>query len=379
MQLQELIVPLILDTTKYDKGIDSAKDKTVSLKGELSGIVSSIAPTIGLATAVAAVGNAMADAVKETMVYANEVKEVSLVSGATAEESSRLIQVLDDYGVTADGITKASKALAQQGLAPTINTIINLSAQYQSLSTAQERNSFITQNLGKDTANWHNVLSKGPELLRQLNAAVSEGLILTEKQIQQVREAEIAMDNWDDTMKEVKTTFAIELMPAITKTTNAILTMAEAQKTQVKWWERLIPAVASIHTLYIGLTNSEKNAATTAQAQAEALGKVATQANGANQALQGLNKTTDEYWHKSGGTNHGSVRYTYGNRASGGPVIAGQAYNVAEFYQPEVFTPSTSGRIDKMNSSSGIVEARIDEAKLVRMMVSAFQQAGASW
>jgi SLT domain-containing protein len=35
-----------------------------------------------------------------------------------------------------------------------------------------------------------------------------------------------------------------------------------------------------------------------------------------------------------------------GHRASGGPVIAGQSYNVAEFSRPEVFTPNKSGRID---------------------------------
>lgn len=38
------------------------------------------------------------------------------------------------------------------------------------------------------------------------------------------------------------------------------------------------------------------------------------------------------------------------NRASGGPVIAGQSYNVAEFFRPEVFTPSVSGRVDPMQS-----------------------------
>jgi hypothetical protein len=47
--------------------------------------------------------------------------------------------------------------------------------------------------------------------------------------------------------------------------------------------------------------------------------------------------------HNTGGTGNKG-------RASGGPVIAGQSYNVAEFYNPEVFTPNMSGRIDKMNS-----------------------------
>jgi len=39
-------------------------------------------------------------------------------------------------------------------------------------------------------------------------------------------------------------------------------------------------------------------------------------------------------------------------RASGGPVSAGQQYQVAEFFRPETFTPSTNGRVDPMQSNS---------------------------
>lgn len=46
-----------------------------------------------------------------------------------------------------------------------------------------------------------------------------------------------------------------------------------------------------------------------------------------------------------------SATQTTGGRASGGPVIAGQSYNVAEFSRPEVFTPSSSGRIDAKGDS----------------------------
>ena len=38
-------------------------------------------------------------------------------------------------------------------------------------------------------------------------------------------------------------------------------------------------------------------------------------------------------------------------RASGGPVIGGQSYNVAEFFRPEIFTPQKSGRIDPMGAN----------------------------
>lgn len=55
-----------------------------------------------------------------------------------------------------------------------------------------------------------------------------------------------------------------------------------------------------------------------------------------------------------------------GARASGGPVIAGQSYKVAEFYRPEVFTPNTSGRVDKLEKDSDTSKS-IDYSLLARM------------
>lgn len=49
-------------------------------------------------------------------------------------------------------------------------------------------------------------------------------------------------------------------------------------------------------------------------------------------------------------------------RASGGPVIAGQSYNVAEFYKPEKFVPTTSGRISPMDEKQKPVWAVISDS-----------------
>ena len=73
-----------------------------------------------------------------------------------------------------------------------------------------------------------------------------------------------------------------------------------------------------------------------------------------------------------GGTNSSHPRPNSG-RASGGPVIGGQSYNVAEFFKPERFTPNVSGRIDPMQQQT--VNAVIDEGRLARTIVTAMMQA----
>jgi hypothetical protein len=73
--------------------------------------------------------------------------------------------------------------------------------------------------------------------------------------------------------------------------------------------------------------------------------------------------------------NPATGQYTLNGRASGGAVIAGQAYRVAEFYKPEVFTPAVNGRIDKLDNSPKEVIAKFDEDKLIRVLSSVLLQA----
>jgi hypothetical protein len=53
-----------------------------------------------------------------------------------------------------------------------------------------------------------------------------------------------------------------------------------------------------------------------------------------------------------GGPAPGDTVNTIGGRASGGPVIGGKAYSVAEFFRPEVFTPAVNGRIDPISNTN---------------------------
>lgn len=79
--------------------------------------------------------------------------------------------------------------------------------------------------------------------------------------------------------------------------------------------------------------------------------------------------------------NAGASVGTVGNRrASGGPVIKGQTYNVAEFYKPERFTPSSNGRVDPiqggdmMTTLTQMLQQFADE--IARSNRAAFEKVG---
>lgn len=375
-KLQELIIPI-----KTDKS--GATTDIINLKGDLLSLAKSALPIFGVGEALSFAKNQATDAIKDTVAYAKEVRTLSLVSDTTTEASSRLIQVLDDYGVTADSILRATKKLTDSGYAPTIETIAKLSDKYLSLHNVVQQNDFMIQTFGKNYQEFVSVMNQGSEAILAKNAAVQKGLILTEEDIVKTRAAEIAMDNWNDSVAAAKTEWAVGTIPTLTKVLSIFTTLSEKQHEQVKGWEFIIPAVGSVHSLYVALTNSGKAAASSSDIYTEALKEQKKQINDTNSALQGLNSTTNSYWQNMNAKNNqGTVRYTYygtSSRGSGGSVIAGQSYNVSEFYKPEVFVPNQSGRIEPAsNLQKEQPQAVLDEERLFRLLVSAVQQGALS-
>lgn len=154
--------------------------------------------------------------------YASAVRDIALASGTSAEEASRLLQVLDDFEIQANDVTTATRAMTRNGLAPTIETIAQLSDEYLKLNTAEERNAFITENLGKGGAKWANVLKEGSAAILELNAGVNEALILNDEQIRQYEEMRLNQDEFNDRVMALQITLINGLVPAINASVDAL-------------------------------------------------------------------------------------------------------------------------------------------------------------
>lgn len=133
--------------------------------------------------------------------YSQSVRDLALVSGTGAEESSRLLQVLDDFQISAEDVTAATRIMTKQGLVPTVETLAKLSDEYLSINDAQERNDFILKNLGRSGLQWVNVLNQGGDALRANSKEVNANLILTDKQVHDMELARLAQDSWNDTIE----------------------------------------------------------------------------------------------------------------------------------------------------------------------------------
>lgn len=149
--------------------------------------------------------------------YAEQVRQLSKLSGESAESTSRMIQVLDDYKVSAEDVSTATRAMTQNRITPNIQAIAKLSDEYLAIQDPMERNKFIIENLGRSGLQWVDVLNQGSDALLKQAAAVDKNLVLNEKQLQDARKLEVAWDNFTDTLSGLGNQIGTVLTPILTE------------------------------------------------------------------------------------------------------------------------------------------------------------------
>lgn len=145
-----------------------------------------------------------ADAYNEFQDYAQAVRDLALASGQTAEEASRMIQVLDDFQISAQDVTAATRTMTREGLTPNMETLAQLSDQYLTITDAQERNEFVIKNLGRAGLQWVNMLNQGGDALRAMSAEVDKNLVLNDEMIAKAEQERLAMDALSDAWQGFK-------------------------------------------------------------------------------------------------------------------------------------------------------------------------------
>jgi hypothetical protein len=210
------------------------------------------------ALAAQAIVNGVKESVRATVQYANEVRSLALISGTGAEEASRLLQVMDDFKITADQVKLATRAMTNQGLSPTIETLAQLSDEYNQLNPGQERAAFLMKNFGRAGLDLAEAMSKGGDSIRSMGLAVQDGLIITEEDLIAAREYELTLDEWNDNIQAIKVSIGSALIPAlndqiaVTERTNELVRQGlTAQEALEQAWREQRPVIDSATQSYM--------------------------------------------------------------------------------------------------------------------------------
>lgn len=135
---------------------------------------------------------------------ATATRDLAIASGTTAEEASTLLQVMDDFEVTAEDVQVAARALKEKGLSPTLETLAQLSDQFLAIEDPAKQLEFAQDNLGRSYKAYLNVLKQGGSVLRENANQVNKNLILTDEQIEQFEQERLAIDEVSDSYEGLK-------------------------------------------------------------------------------------------------------------------------------------------------------------------------------
>ena len=218
-------------TAKTKKVKEEFKSLVPALENAGKGIANFVSANAVLIGSVAAVGAAAAKAYGDFQKYAGDVRDLSIASGTTATEASTLLQVLDDYQLTAGDVTAASRAMKEKGLVPTLETLAQLSDQFKAIQDPAERLKFAQDNLGRSAANYYNVLSQGGDVLRKNAEEVNKNLVLTDEQIKKAEMARLAVDAWSDSWEG----FKVSMGAAVGEWIVANTVMKDSEKAYKEW------------------------------------------------------------------------------------------------------------------------------------------------
>lgn len=188
-----------------------------------SGILGSIFNTIMsganafdiAAVAAAAAADFIGDSTQAAYEYAEEIKGISDVTGQSAESTSRLVQAMDDAGVSSDVVKKALREMSKDGVEPNIEELAALSDEFLTLNSGAERGQFLIDHFGKAGEQMARAMMLGGDAILELNDGVSENLVLTQSAIDAAEAYRKNVDDLNDSWEGFKITIGNAVIPAI--------------------------------------------------------------------------------------------------------------------------------------------------------------------
>lgn len=165
-----------------------------------------------------------------TVKYAAQVRDLNRITGAGAEETSRLIQVADDLTISYESLEQAAKIAAKNGIEFTTGKLAEMSAEYQALNPGQERAAYLLEKFGKNGLEMGKMLETPTDQLIKMTGAIDDNMLMTEEAVQQARAFEIAQDNLADAIQGAKYAIGNEMIPVLVKAANALTLVTTATK-----------------------------------------------------------------------------------------------------------------------------------------------------
>jgi hypothetical protein len=141
------------------------------------------------------------------------VEKFKNLTGMSAEDSSRMIEVMADLEISAEAVGTAFKFAEKNGFSPNIQSVLALREQYLALNPGLERTQFLLDKFGKSGVNLQKFFETGDtaERLRE----VQDSVIISDEAIESVQEYKDNLDSLKDAWDGIKLSVGKGLLPEI--------------------------------------------------------------------------------------------------------------------------------------------------------------------
>jgi len=201
------------------RSIDQTKGSLTKVSKEtntLAGSLKAVATNAAVVTAAIAIATQSYDKlITQTQKYNQEVLDMMISTKETAEETSKLIQVVDDTGVSYETLKNAMKLAIKNGVEPNIEGIASLADEYNNLKDPVKQGQLLMDKFGKSGLEMGRVMVLGGDALRKMSSEMSGGLVLTQENIDASEEYRKNVDELSDSWQGFTVRIGNEVLPAL--------------------------------------------------------------------------------------------------------------------------------------------------------------------
>jgi hypothetical protein len=207
-------IDIIINMLKQGHGDEQAVSGLKKLSQgfeSMTGMSLSAAGAMGLAAkAIQFVGNA----IKETVDYAMDVKDMAMALGTTTEEASKLIQIGDDLRISQETMASGFRFALNTGIVPSIDGLAKLADEMLALEDPAARMQFAIDKFGRAAGSeMLRVLEKGGDAIREMGDELEgSALIMSQDAVDAAEEYRLTLDELNDTWTAFKYDIAVGLL-----------------------------------------------------------------------------------------------------------------------------------------------------------------------
>lgn len=147
------------------------------------------------------VADGLKASIDKSIEWGNTIDDVQKITGESAEKTSKLVAVMNDFGVEAGTLKAAARSLKEQGLSPNLETLKDLAQQYQNIQDPAKRVEWGTKTLGRSFFDLSEILTKTPEEFAAVErAALSSGKVIGQDFVDAMEASQIKAKQLQDRM-----------------------------------------------------------------------------------------------------------------------------------------------------------------------------------